>query len=431
MAIRIEMPFSANNQSERNYRMNDHSILDSAYSWRRLVVSILTSTVFTFGMWSIIIFMPEVRVDMGMNRAEVSFLYTLTMIGFAAGNVVIGLSVDRYGIVRPLWFSVACIVLGYYVAGSSQSVYQLWIGQTLLGFGTGAGFGPLVADLSHWFIRRRGIAVAMAASGNYLSGVVLPYVLAVLPEDADWRFSYMYLAVLVLVTMLPLSLLLLRRLPVEAEQVKHVRQIGLKTVDIPPGALQLMLVVAAIACCVAMSMPQVHIVSMCVDLGYGPVTGEEMLSVMLLSGIASRMISGVIADKLGGVRTALIGSGLQCLALVLYLPSDALISLYVVSFIFGLSQGGIVPSYAIIVREYLPAKEAATRVGMVMMAATLGMAIGGWMSGWIYDLTGSYQMAFLNGIGWNILNLLILATILWRSRQRMLVHGGDHAPQSG
>ena len=166
-----------------------------------------------------------------------------------------------------------------------------------------------------------------------------------------------------------------------------------------------------------MSMPQVHLVSLCVDLGYGPVAGAEMLSLMLMGGVVSRLASGLIADRLGGVRTLLIGSMLQCIALFLYLPYDGLVSLYVVSLIFGLSQGGIVPSYALIVREYLPAKEAGARVGFVIMATIVGMALGGWMSGWIYDMTGNYQAAFLNGIAWNILNIAVIATIFLKSRR--------------
>jgi MFS family permease len=165
-----------------------------------------------------------------------------------------------------------------------------------------------------------------------------------------------------------------------------------------------------------MSMPQVHIVAYCADLGYGVAVGAEMLALMLGAGVVSRLASGWLADLIGGVRTLLLGSVLQALALVLYLPFDGLASLYAVSLVFGLAQGGIVPSYAIIVREYLPAREAGARIGFVIMATILGMALGGWMSGWIFDATGSYRLAFLNGIAFNLLNLAIIATVLWRTR---------------
>jgi MFS family permease len=165
-----------------------------------------------------------------------------------------------------------------------------------------------------------------------------------------------------------------------------------------------------------MSMPQVHIVAYCADLGYGVARGAEMLSLMLGAGIISRLASGFLADHIGGVRTLLLGSVLQGMALFFYLPFDGLMSLYIVSLIFGLSQGGIVPSYAIIVREYLPAREAGQRIGTVIMATVVGMAFGGWLSGWIYDVTGSYQAAFINGIAWNLMNIAVMTTLLLRTR---------------
>ena len=170
--------------------------------------------------------------------------------------------------------------------------------------------------------------------------------------------------------------------------------------------------IAGLACCIAMSMPQVHIIAYCGDLGYGPARGAEMLSLMLGFGVVSRLGSGLIADRVGGVGTLMLGSTLQCLALLFYLPFNGLTSLYIVSAMFGLSQGGIVPSYALIVREDFPAREAGARVSLVLMATVVGMAIGGWMSGAIFDLTGSYRAAFLNGIGFNLLNMTIAFCLL-------------------
>jgi MFS family permease len=233
------------------------------------------------------------------------------------------------------------------------------------------------------------------------------------------------LAIVPVVLIIPISLLLRPRIPEAAtEHANRMSFANARSVRFSPRALQWMLGIAGIGCCIAMSMPQVHIVSYCTDLGYGPAVGAEMLSLMLMGGVVSRLVSGLIADRLGGVMTLLIGSTLQCIALFLYLPFDALVPLYVVSLIFGLSQGGIVPSYALIVREYLPAREAGARVGFVIMATIVGMALGGWMSGWIYDLTGSYQAAFLNGIAWNFLNIAIMTLLLVKSRSRR----GDAVP---
>jgi MFS family permease len=187
---------------------------------------------------------------------------------------------------------------------------------------------------------------------------------------------------------------------------------------ISPRALQILLSIAGVACCVAMSMPQVHIVAYCNDLGYGIARGADMLALMMAFGIVSRIGSGFIADRVGGLRTLLLGSMMQGVALLLYAFFDGLTSLYVISALFGLFQGGIVPSYAIIVREYFSPKEAGARLGIILMATLFGMAFGGWISGLVFDLTGSYRAAFINGLAWNALNMAIAVWLLARPGQR-------------
>ena len=375
------------------------------------------ATVANVGIWAAVIVIPAFEAEFDVSRAEVSLPYTMTMVGFAIGNLLIGKLVDRFGVVLALNVAAVAIAAGYVFSTLATGIPTLSIAHLLLGLGSAVGFGPLIADISHWFHKRRGIAVALVASGNYLSGAIWPSLLAgVLAEDG-WRAIYLLLAIVTVASLIPASFLLRRRVPLEAlavaetESLQRVRQTGFS-----PRTLQYLLGLAGIGCCVAMSMPQVHIVAYCVGLGYGPAIGAEMLSLMLLGGVVSRVVSGVVADKVGGVATLLIGSSLQCAALLLYLPYDGLISLYIVSMVFGLSQGGIVPSYALIVREYMPAREAGARVGFVLMMTILGMALGGWMSGWIYDLTGSYRMAFLNGIVWNGMNIAIVILLLFRTR---------------
>ena len=395
--------------------MIEIKIHDSPYSWFRLAITLLVSTIGSVGVWAIIIVLPLVQDDLGIDRSAASLLYTLTMIGFAAGNLIIGRLVDRFGFFSSLLLAAACTSIGFLGASYAQSVEILTIWQILLGFGAAIGFGPLMADISHWFQKRRGIAVAVAASGNYLSGAIWPLVLKGVLVEQGWRDAYFFIAMTVLITLVPLSLFLLRRVPVTAIEISEMKsQSKSKALRMSPRSLQLLLAVAGLSCCIAMSMPQVHIVSFCMDLGYGPAVGAEMLSLMLFGGVVSRLFSGLIADWIGGIKTVLLGSSLQCLALFLYLPFDGLVSLYIISIVFGLSQGGIVPGYAVTIREYLPAREAGQRVGLVVMSTILGMAIGGWMSGWIYDLTGSYRAAFLNGIAWNFLNLAIVIFVLIR-----------------
>jgi len=234
-----------------------------------------------------------------------------------------------------------------------------------------------------------------------------------------WRATYTGVGVFCTASMLLLALALRRRPPaLESASTAAVSARSAMPFGLSPNALMFLLIIAGVACCVAMSMPQVHIVAYCGDLGYGAARGAEMLSVMLAFGIVSRLVSGWICDRIGGLRTLLLGSFLQGVALVLFLPFDGLVSLYIVSAMFGLFQGGIVPAYAIIVREYFPAREAGVRTGVVLMATLFGMALGGWVSGAIFDLTGSYRAAFVNGIAWNMLNLTIAFSLLYRARTR-------------
>lgn len=395
------------------------SPVDSSYSWLRLAISLTLSTIGGVGIWAIIPVLPTAEADFGVTRAESAFAYTMTMVGFAAGNLIFGRVVDRYGICVTMILASIMLAAGFYAASLADTFFTFSILHALLiGSGTAAGFGPMIADISHWFKKRRGIAIAAGASGNYLAGTVWPIFLSPVITEQGWRETYELVAVICLLTMVPLALLLRRKPPAEslAEEGKGGIAGPSQQLGISPAMLQGLLVFAGVACCVAMSMPQVHIIAYCLDLGYGLTAGAEMLSIMLGAGVISRLICGALSDYIGAVRTVLLSSSLQCFALFLYLPFDGLMPLYIVSLIFGLSQGGIVPGYALIIREYLPAREAGQRVGMIMMATILGMALGGYLSGVIYELTGSYQAAFLHGIAWNVANMAILFLILVRSR---------------
>ena len=399
--------------------MREH---DSLYSWTRLFIALLLATVGNIGMWVVVIVLPDIQLEFKIDRGTASIPFALTMVGFAIGNWVMGHVVDRYGITKTIILAATVNTAGYIAAMYVNNVYSLSILQFFIGLGTAAAFGPLIADTSHWFLKRRGIAVALIASGNYFSGAIWPPLFNSTLQSDGWRDVYWILALSTVFIMIPLSFLLTKKISEETARISDAASSDKRqNVSISPKALTILLSIAGIGCCVAMSMPQVHIVAFCIDLGFGPAVGAEMLSLMLIGGIISRLINGLIADKLGGVYTLLIGSTLQCIALFLYLPFDGLVSLYIVSLVFGLSQGGIVPSYAIIIREYLPGADAGTRVGFVMMCTIMGMAIGGWMSGWIYDLTGSYAAAFWNGIVWNFLNIAIVLFLITRNRKSKIV----------
>jgi MFS family permease len=402
---------------------------DSPYAAMRLGVTLLLMTLSAAGMYVVPVVLPAVQAEFGVARADASLPYSMLMIGFGVGGVVMGRLADRFGVMIPLVVGGISLGLGFVVAGnaSGMATFNLSHGILIGLFGCSAGFAPLMADTALWWVRRRGIAVAICASGNYLGGAIWPPIVQHFVETVGWRQTYVGLGVFCGTSVVLLALALRARPPMHAAHspAEQATMAESRPFGLPPQLALGLLMVAGVSCCVAMSMPQVHIVAYCGDLGYGAARGAEMLAIMLGFGIVSRLVSGYICDHIGGLRTLLLGSVLQGIALLLFLPFKGLVSLYVISALFGLFQGGIVPSYAIIVREHFGPRHAASRTGLVIMCTLFGMALGGWMSGKVFDLTGSYQAAFLNGIAWNMLNLTIVLVLLYRLRRTPALAAAD------
>ncbi len=394
-------------------------VAESPYAWARLWTALLAGAIGSVGMWSVVVILPAVQADFGVLRADATLPYTLTMLGFGIGGISMGKLADRYGIVIPMLIGTASLSAGYVLSGIAPNLLLFALTHLLIGIGASVTFAPMMADLSHWFTKRRGIAVAIAASGNYVAGAIWPPIVQYSSATIGWRPTQIWIGVFVLAAILPLTLVFRRRIALAEVVSANAAAAGARhALGLSSTALMVILSVAGIACCVAMSMPQVHIVAYCGDLGYGAARGAEMLSLMLAFGIVSRVASGFVADRIGGVGTLLIGSFLQGVALFLYLFFDGLASLYMISILFGLFQGGIVPMYAVIVREYFPPQEAGVRVGIVIFSTIIGMAFGGWISGAIFDYTGSYHAAFANGLAWNLLNVAIAAWLLLAARPK-------------
>jgi MFS family permease len=392
------------------------NLVDSNYAWFRLGVALLLCTLGSAGMWTYVVSLPAVQSEFGIARADATLPFTMAMAGFGAGNALLGRLTDRIGIFKPILFGIALIGAGYVGSGLAPSLWMMSACYVLIGLGSATFFGPMISDISHWFLKRRGIAVAIAATGNYVAGAIWPAVTAHFIASSGWRATHIGIGIFCVVAMLPLSLMFRGSTQVSEVQERDATTFRAPNLGISPNMLFALLCIAGVGCCVAMAMPQVHIVAYCGALGYGVARGAEMLSLMLAFGILSRVGSGFIADRFGGVVTLLIGSVMQAAALVLYFLFDGLTSLYVISILFGLFQGGIVPSYAVIVREYFPPKEAGTRVGIIILATVFGMALGGWLSGAIFDHTGSYRAAFANGIAWNLITLAVAFWLLFAGR---------------
>jgi MFS family permease len=412
----------AMNQFSRLPQSVDRYAPDGAYAHSRLVVSLLIATLIGAGMWAVIVVLPPAQLDFGVDRSAASLPYTLMMCSLAFSTIALGRVTDRFGIVLPLVISAVTLGVGFVVAGYAPSLGVFTAAHVLIGIGAGTGFGPMMADISHWFVKRRGVAVVIVASGNYFAGTIWPLLMSLTIPLVGWRTTYAAIGLIVAALILPLALGMRRRPAANVyEQAEAATEAARSDVGISPRLLLVLLIAAGFSCCVAMSMPQVHLVAYCGDLGYGVGRGAEMLSVMMALGIISRIGSGFVADAIGGSATLLIGSFMQGVALLLYLYFNGLESLFIVSGIFGLFQGGIVPMYAVICRELLPPRRAGAAIGLVVSATIFGMAFGGYFSGVIFDLTSSYRMAFFNGVLWNAFNFAIVSWLFWRRRRGQAV----------
>ena len=386
--------------------------IDSRQAWLRLFLVFTMSVLGTAGMWSVVIIMPSIQNEFQLDRAASTYPYVTTMFGYGFGNVIIGRMLDKIGIKKPIIFALSLLITSYLLSTLANNILWLSIIQFFLGFSAAAFFGPMMADISKYFNKRKGLAVSLVASGQHLCGAIWPFIIKDFLIEGDWRNAHLFIALICSIFIPILFYFIGNKSPnsknntLVLEEIKNTNS-NLK-LPISNQRVQTLLMIAGVFCCVAMAMPQVHIVPLCIDSGFGLGVGTEILSFMLFAAVTSRVLFGLLSDKIGPIQTLILGSALQAISLSMFLPFDSQLSLYIVAIFFGLSQGGIVPIYAVIISKFLPANEVAERVGLIIFATIIGMSLGGWLSGEIYDYTSSYSLAFLNGIFWNIINLIIM-----------------------
>ena len=385
---------------------------DSKEAWLRLIIIFTMSVIGTAGMWSVVIIMPSIQNEFSLDRAASTYPYVATMFGYGIGNIIIGRLLDKIGIRKPIIFALILLVASYLLSVLATNVFWLSIIQFFLGFSAAAFFGPMMADISKYFYTRKGLAVSLVASGQHLCGAIWPFLIKDYLVEGEWKNAHFFIA-FVCSTCIPILVFFLSDKKVKSRDIPRnfEKQDNVNTsvkLSISNKQIQILLMFAGVFCCVAMSVPQVHIVPLCIDFGYGLAVGTEILSFMLFAAVTSRILFGFLSDRIGPIQTLILGSSLQAISLSMFLPFNSQLSLYIIAVFFGLSQGGIVPIYAVIISKFLPANEVAERVGFLIFATIIGMSLGGWISGEIFDYTNSYKLAFLNGIFWNIINVSIM-----------------------
>jgi MFS family permease len=398
--------------------MSPHeSSIETRYGWVIVFASLAVHSIGLGAPTILFVALKPIAADLGTARAVPSLAYSMLMVGAGVGGVAMGWWMDRRGILQPVVFGSLMVGLGAIVASQSESRWSLYVANGLLIglLGKAAMIAPLVANVTRWFDRRRGLAVAIITAGQGVAGAVWPGIIQSMNDAFGWRGTYLYYGIFALLTMLPITLLLRPRPPVDLGASARSRlQRAARVLDLPQKAVQGMLWLAVVGCCTAMAMPIVHLVSHATDLGHDPRNAALLLSILFTAAFVSRIGFGMLADRIGPMRTLLIGSVCQAVTLLTLAVTTSYWALALASLLFGLGFAGIMPNYALAIRLLFPVEQAGWRIASQYLFAALGMALGGWLAGVIFDLTGSYADAFVIGVAFNLMNLALVATLLVR-----------------
>ncbi len=392
--------------------------VESRSSWVTASAALVTMMMAFGAAWITAVALKDIAAEADGARTVPALASALAWLCSGAGGILMGRVADKVG---TRW----TVICGALMIGTGLTVstlglpWPLWIGHGLFigAFGLGGINAPLYIYVSRWFDRRRGSALALISSGSYLAGAMWPPLFERAIAYAGWRQTMLWYAVAEVVVIVPLAAIFFRAPPETVHGGAETRTARTATVlGWPPNVVFGMMCCAAVLCCVPMAMPQGHLVAFCSDLGIASSVGAMMLSALLGTAFVSRQFWGAISDRIGGLSTVLIGSAWQCSALTAFLLTQDETGLFMVAGAFGLGFSGIIPAYVLALRELFPAAQASWRIPTLLLFSGGGMALGGWLAGLMYDHYGYYAPAFAAGIGSNILNILVVGTLVMRSR---------------
>ena len=400
--------------------MNDS--VESRASWVVAIVALIILAVAYGGPLLAAVALKPIAADLGAPRSVPTLATSLSFIGAGIGGIFMGWLAERIGIRAVVTFGSVMIAAGLLLA-SSGGATELYIGYgVFMGLlGASCMFSPIMTYVCRWFDKRRGAAVALISSGQYVAGIVWPAIFQIGVETIGWRRCMVLFGAVVAIVVAPLALIFLRPPPVAPAfgVAHHGPARGSRVAGMHPEWAMVALSVAIFCCCMTMSMPMGHVVALCGDLGISATHGAAMLSVLLGSAFLARQFWGWLSDRIGGLQTVLCGSIAQAVAMSGFLLTTNEAGLFAVSAAFGLGYAGLIPAYVLAVRALYPATEASWRVPTVLFAGMLGMAGGGWAAGAIYDHFGFYTPAFAVGVLFNLLNVVVVLPMVMRNRGLM------------
>jgi MFS family permease len=393
--------------------------IESRASWVAACVTLAILSISYGAPLLVVVGLKPIQEALDTDRSVVALAGALVWMGTGLGGIMMGWLADRIGIRSTVMIGAVMMAAGLALSAAG-SVWTLYVGHGLLiGLvGNGAIFAPLVIYVTRWFDRRRGSALALISSGQYIAGIVWPSVFERGIALYGWQTTMLAYSAVVIAIIVPLALLCLRPSP-EAYATHALSadpRKGAPVLGMPPNLVLALICVAVFFCCIPMAVPNGHLVAFCTDLGISPTHGAAMLSVLLASAFLSRQFWGMLADRIGGLRAVMAGSACQAVAIGAFLLTQNELGLFAVSAAFGLGFSGIIPSYVVAIRELFPSSEASWRVPIFFFLGMSGMAFGSWLAGELYDRFGFYAPAFGLGVFFNIANLVVIGFLVSRQR---------------
>ena len=390
--------------------------IESRDSWKAAWTTLAILSISFGSPLLIVVGMKPMQEALGTERSVLALAGALVWIGTGAGGVLMGWLADRIGVRATVAISASMMAAGLALS-SLGPIWALYVGQGLMVglLGNGGIYAPLLVYVSRWFDRRRGTAIALISSGQYIAGVVWPALFERGIAELGWQPVMRAYALIVLVAILPATLML-KPAPTAAlpQHGRPAARRGNRIGGLHPNVVQALICLAGFCCCIPMAIPSAHLVAFCSGIGISPTHSAVMLSVMLASAFVARQAWGALADRVGGLRTVMVGSAFQALAIASFLLTQDEVGLFVIAAAFGLGFSGIIPAYSVAVRDLFPAAEASWRIPLVLFTAMGGMAFGSWLAGVLYDHFGYYAPAFGLGVVFNIANLLIVGFLVLR-----------------
>jgi len=373
------------------------------YGWVIVAAGIVMTCIGIGSMLSLGVFLQPMSEAMGWSRSGISLAALLNFLCMGVGSFFWGALSDRFG-TRVVVLSGGILLGGGLVAASqaaSLGQFQLLFG-VVVGVAAGSFYAPMTATTTRWFVQHRSLAVALVSAGLGLGSMTVAPLASWIIATYDWRVAMLVIGDLAWLLLIPAALVV-RNPPVPAAAAAPVPGIPAAREFTVAEALRTpqfaAIALTHFACCAAHSGPIFHMVTNAIDHGVSVMAATTVLSAAGLASLTGRIVCGLLADRLGAKRVLIAGLAVQAVAVSLYLFTRELAGFYALALLFGLAYGGVMPLYAIVVREYFGARIMGATFGAVAFASTLGMALGPWAGGWLYDSLGSYFWLFLGSFG--------------------------------